>query len=151
MWIAWNPCPCDHLCVYGCVCLCAGMEARDWYQVSSSYQIWCIFLSHHPRPSNFFSQGSLVELVAHWLEPVSSNLSCRWVTDACASLHPALCVDAGIKTEVTMAGTLTTEPFPQHLYSINKGNKGWREKNCRLRSVKKLQGAVGQGTGILSS
>lgn len=111
-----------------------------------------MYLPQSPSPTfQFFSQGSLVELVAHWLEPVSSNLSCRWVTDACASLHPALCVDAGIKTEVTMAGTLTTEPFPQHLYSINKGNKGWREKNCRLRSVKKLQGAVGQGTGILSS
>lgn len=51
--------------------------------------------------SQFFSQGSPVELVFHWLEPASSVLSRHWVIDACASLHQALCVDAGIRTEVS--------------------------------------------------
>lgn len=98
--------------------------------------------------SQFFSQRSLVELVVHWLEPVSSELYCCWITDACATLHRAFCVDAGIRTEVFLAGTLTTEPFPQHLYSINTEDKGWREENCRLEStVKKLRGAVRHGTG----
>jgi len=49
---------------------------------------------------------------------------------------------------------LRSEPLPQHLYSISKEDKGWREENQRLETVvKKPWGCCGaKGTeGVLSS
>lgn len=107
---------------------------------------------HYPYPSFILSQGLSLSS-----ELTSQSLSPSSLLAAGLEMHvlpcQALCVDAGVRTQVFIAGTLRTESSHQPLTAFYSINRDGDRKIAGLKVMKKLRGNVGQkGAGrVLSS